>query len=161
MQFYTVYLYLKIALHVSGGTTTHHQEHTELYLQRLVFVTPLLLPAAIAAGSSNGLTWCCRYSCLRSWWLVGVTPETCSAVSRYKLCTVASFWIYIGIHYILCCSMYLFLSIVLFVCKCVLYYYHRVSTQLQLNISYHIIYSNIDRGRVYCTVRPVPLNKYI
>jgi hypothetical protein len=29
---------------------------------------------------------------------------------------------------------------VLFVCKCVLYYCHRVSTQMQFNISYHIIY---------------------
>jgi hypothetical protein len=28
---------------------------------------------------------------------------------------------------------------VLFVCICVLNYYHRVATQLQLNISYHII----------------------
>jgi len=47
MQSYTVYLYLETALHVSGGTSTHHQERIELYLQHLVFVTPLLLPAAI------------------------------------------------------------------------------------------------------------------
>jgi len=32
--------YLKTAVHVSGGTTTHHQEHKQLYLQHLVFVTP-------------------------------------------------------------------------------------------------------------------------
>ena len=38
--------YLEIALHVSGGTTNHHQERKQLYLQHLVFVTPLLLPAA-------------------------------------------------------------------------------------------------------------------
>jgi len=38
--------YLETALRVSGGTTTHHQER-KLYLQHLVFVTPLLLPAAI------------------------------------------------------------------------------------------------------------------
>jgi len=47
MQRYTVYLYLETALHVSGGTFTHHQERKQLYLQHLVFVTPLLLPAAI------------------------------------------------------------------------------------------------------------------
>jgi hypothetical protein len=35
------------ALHVSGGTSTHRQELIQLYLQRLVFVTPLLLSAAI------------------------------------------------------------------------------------------------------------------
>jgi hypothetical protein len=51
MQRYTVYLYLEIALHVSGGTSTHHQEHIQLYLQHLVFVTPLLLPAAIVEES--------------------------------------------------------------------------------------------------------------
>ena len=35
--------YLETALHVSGGTITHHQERKQLYLQYLVFVTPLLL----------------------------------------------------------------------------------------------------------------------
>jgi hypothetical protein len=71
--------YLETALHVSGGTITHYQDRKQLYLQHLVFVTalllppiirsanksiysipyfvtPLLLPAAIAAGSSNGVT---------------------------------------------------------------------------------------------------------
>src|SRR5215475_4658865 len=47
MQRYTVYLYLETALHVSGGTSTHHQERIRLYLQHLVFVTPLVLSAAI------------------------------------------------------------------------------------------------------------------
>jgi hypothetical protein len=95
MQRYTVYLYLETALRVTGGTSTHHQERIQLYLQHLVFVTPLLLSAAIswnrfectvggvrypqytqtgsnsstiAADSSNGVTnnRCCRYSCMRS-----------------------------------------------------------------------------------------------
>jgi len=39
--------YLETALHVSGVTTTHHQERKQLYLHHLVFVTPLLLSAAI------------------------------------------------------------------------------------------------------------------
>jgi len=39
--------YLETALHVSGGTITHHQERKQLYQQHLVFVTPLLLSAAI------------------------------------------------------------------------------------------------------------------
>jgi hypothetical protein len=39
--------YLETALHVSVGTITHHQELKQLYLQHLVFVTPLLLSAAI------------------------------------------------------------------------------------------------------------------
>jgi hypothetical protein len=47
IQRYTVYLYLETALYVSGGTPTYHQEHMQLYLQHLVFVTPLLLSAAI------------------------------------------------------------------------------------------------------------------
>jgi len=39
--------YLETTLHVSGGTTTHHQQRKQLYLQHLVFVTPLLLPDAV------------------------------------------------------------------------------------------------------------------
>ena len=46
MQLYTVYLHLETALHVSDSTSTHHQERKQLYLQHMVFVTPLLLPAA-------------------------------------------------------------------------------------------------------------------
>jgi len=33
MQHYTVYLYPETAVHVSGGTSTHHQERIQLYLQ--------------------------------------------------------------------------------------------------------------------------------
>jgi len=74
MQRYTVYLYPETALHASGGICTHHQEHMQLYLQHLLFVTPLLLPAAIVEelelqfqlfhGVTN--TRCCRYSCMSS-----------------------------------------------------------------------------------------------
>jgi len=39
--------YLETALHVSGGTITYLQERKQLYLQHLVFVTPLLLSATI------------------------------------------------------------------------------------------------------------------
>jgi len=41
------FLHLETALHVSGGTSTYHQGRIKLYLQHLVFVTPLLLPVAI------------------------------------------------------------------------------------------------------------------
>jgi hypothetical protein len=39
--------YLETALYISGGTITHHEEQKQLYLQHLVFVTPLLLSATI------------------------------------------------------------------------------------------------------------------
>jgi hypothetical protein len=47
IQCYTFYLYLETALHVSGSSSTHHQERIQLYLQHPVFVTTLLLSAAI------------------------------------------------------------------------------------------------------------------
>jgi hypothetical protein len=71
MQRYTVYLYLETAVQVSGGISTHHQERIQLYRQHLVFVTPLLLSAAMAAGSSKDIN---------------------------KLCNVASCWIYNGTY---------------------------------------------------------------
>jgi len=44
---FTQFIYFwKTALPVSGGISTHHQEHTQLYLQYLVLVKPLLPPAA-------------------------------------------------------------------------------------------------------------------
>jgi hypothetical protein len=63
MQLYTVYLNLETALHVSVGSTTHHQYRIQLYLQHLVFIPPLLLSAAIAAGSSNSnaMQHCTQY----------------------------------------------------------------------------------------------------
>jgi hypothetical protein len=54
MQSYTVYLYLETTLHVSGGTSTHHEECIQLYLQHLVFVRPLLLSAAIVEELEQG-----------------------------------------------------------------------------------------------------------
>jgi hypothetical protein len=85
MQRYTVYLYLETALHVSGGISTRHQERIQLYLQHLVFVTPLLLPAAIVEELETGLSvlWVAyaTHSTLKP---VEVPPETCRAVSRYK-----------------------------------------------------------------------------
>jgi len=64
--------YLETALRVSGGTTTHHQERKQLYLQHLVFV--------------NTVTAICRYrgragTGLSVLWVV-VPPEACRAVSR-------------------------------------------------------------------------------
>ena len=56
MQRYTVYLYLETALHVSGGTTTHHQERHPQHNQICSN------SSTIAADSSNGVTntRCCR-----------------------------------------------------------------------------------------------------
>ena len=81
MQRYTVYLYLETSLHVSGGTSTHHQERKQLYLQHLVFVTPLLLSAAIVEDG-----W--KYH-----------PKHAEQIPDInKLCNIASCWIYIEIY---------------------------------------------------------------
>jgi len=83
MQLCTVYLYLETALHVPGVTSTHHQERKQLYLQHLVFVTPLLLPAAIAAGSSNDVTYRELRSSLREYYsFISLPADTTMASSQ-------------------------------------------------------------------------------
>ena len=62
--------YLETALHVSGGTITHHQERKQLYLQHLVFVTPLLLSAAIVEEMEL-VSVCCGWR----------TPPTAHSIS--------------------------------------------------------------------------------
>ena len=47
MQRYTVYLILETTQHVSGGISTHHQEHTQLYLRHLALFKMLLSSSAI------------------------------------------------------------------------------------------------------------------
>ena len=65
---------------------THHQEHIQLYLQHMVFVTPLLLPAAIDAvdtvvcAPDDGWRYHPKH--------VELFPDI------NKLCNVASCWIY-------------------------------------------------------------------
>ena len=86
----------------------------------------------------------------------------CSMYFCVVLCIVCLFYVflccfmYFCLFYVfLCCFMYFcvvlcivcFVSFsVLFVCICVLYYCHRVATQLQLNI-YHIIFNQCCRRK--------------
>jgi len=65
MQRYTVYFIWKLLYMFRDGTTTHHQERKQLYLQHLVFVTPLLLPAAIVEELE------------RSWIYIRICPTEC------------------------------------------------------------------------------------
>ena len=97
MQRYTVYLYLETALHVSRGTSTHHQKRKQLYLQHLVFVTPLLLPAAerqIAVPDAVDTVVCAP----DDGWRYHLKHEE-QFPDINKLCKVASCWIHIGIYF--------------------------------------------------------------
>jgi len=113
MQLYTVYLYLETALHVSGGTSTHHQEsiqplstasgicHTVnatcRYRGRVG--TGSSSSSTIAADSNNGVTntrcWEIRVACApdNGW---GYHPKHVEQFPDInKVCKVASCWKYI------------------------------------------------------------------
>ena len=98
--------YLEAVLDVSGSTITHHQERKQLYIQHLLFVTPLLLSAAIVEELE--LVWvCCGWLTPPTghdgWWyypkhvehfpdkincvmlhLVGYTLERCEGLSYIR-----------------------------------------------------------------------------
>ena len=78
-QRYTVYLFLKTALHVLGGTSTHHQEHIQLYLQHLAKV-PDAVDTVVCVLNNR---W--RYH----------PKHVEQFLEINKLCKVASCWIYI------------------------------------------------------------------
>ena len=62
---FSIYLFLKIALHVSGGSSAHHQEHKTVHTASGI-VKPILLPAAIVDSSRQQYwfdnIWCYMYS---------------------------------------------------------------------------------------------------
>jgi hypothetical protein len=72
-------------------------------------------------------------------------------------------YFYCYVQYIpFCIFCFIVLFCVLFLCKCVLYYCHRVSTQLQLNMSYHITsYHNSLQHEFHIKTQSVPRSKHI
>jgi len=93
MQRYTVYLYLETAVHVSGGISIQHQERTQLYLQHLALVRPLLLPTVWQVPDALDTVVCAPDD---GWRYHPKHVEQFPDIN--KLCKVASCWIYIGIY---------------------------------------------------------------
>jgi len=78
-NFFSIYLFLWIALHVSGGSSAHHQEHKTVNTASASgIVKPMLLPAAIVDEMEAVCTVLC------SWWWAEEPPETCRAIHRNK-----------------------------------------------------------------------------
>jgi hypothetical protein len=90
----------------------------------------------IFSYSFDSIFYHCIYGCMFCMFLFNfINYVFCIFVFIYSY-----FYVYVFLLLCMCCSMYSVSGFYeLFVCKCVLYYCHRVSTQLQLtNISYHI-----------------------
>jgi len=85
----TQFIYFwRTALHVSGGISTRHQEHIQLYLQYLVLVKPLLLPAAIVEELELVWVWCgnCIDLFWCSCWRTSATATTDYTKTDYTIC---------------------------------------------------------------------------
>jgi len=76
--------YLETAVHVSGGTSTHHKERKQLYLQHLVFVRTLLLPAARCSFTQYILSGnCC--TCF-GWYLLPLSVAQTTVFTASGIC---------------------------------------------------------------------------
>ena len=78
MQRYTFYLFLETALHISGGISTHNQEHTQQYFQYLILVKPLLLPADIVEEFELVWVWCRK--CINLFCAVATAPKQINTI---------------------------------------------------------------------------------
>jgi hypothetical protein len=96
MQRYTVYLYPETALHISGGTSTHHQERIQLYLQHLWQIPDAV--DTVVCASYDGWKYHPKH--------VEQFPDI------NKLCNVASCWIYEYIGILLGAHPILHISII-------------------------------------------------
>ena len=75
----TQFIYFwKTNLHVSGGISTHHQEHTTVFTASGTCQT-VTATCRYCERVGTGLRYC-KYSCVCSWWWAEIPPETCRAV---------------------------------------------------------------------------------
>ena len=114
---YSFIIFLQTALHVSGVTFIHHQEHRQTVITtsgtgRTVFATVRWYAGKrTVANTVRPVPDVVITVCVCSWWWMKVSSETCRAVCRniIKLYIVASCWTIIDsitfcIHCILNCS---------------------------------------------------------
>ena len=77
-----------------------------------------------------------------------VYMAVCFVCFKFSFVQIAVMFYVVYVPFCIFCFIVSFC--VLFVCKCVLYYCHRVSTQLRLpNLSYHIIYHIIFGASIF------------
>jgi hypothetical protein len=136
MQRYTIFFITVNALHVSGGFSAHHQELNLTFMGPCIVnvfflsLTNKMQRYTIFFITANALHVSGGFSAHnQERKTVNTASGICQACLLLPLAVAASKQ----------AQFVVLLFCVLFVCKCVLYYCHRVSTQLQLtNISYHL-----------------------
>jgi hypothetical protein len=87
MQRYTIFFITLCALHVSGGSSAHHQElknctHSIWYMSSLLAATNSPTLAVGASKLDIYQMLCVQF--LSSWWWAEEPPETCRALTAIK-----------------------------------------------------------------------------